>query len=113
MGTDIPAWLFDMPLTGFQMLVGGGALLLIAGILIGLRRRQSVTVQRSALTEEVTIYLGRIAEALDRIAAHASADQQVLQKIERIVAKQEQEETAEKEPPKSHAIPHSMFGREY
>ena len=55
----------DIPMSSFQLMVAAGALLMVAAVLLGLRRRTSnVAVQRSLLTDELMIYLGRIADAL-------------------------------------------------
>lgn len=60
---SIGAW--NLPLTSFQLLAGGGALLICAAILLGLRRRQRVEMESSVVTEELMAYLSRIANALE------------------------------------------------
>ena len=51
---SIGAW--NLPLTSFQLLAGGGALLICAAILLGLRRRQRVEMESSVVTEELMAY---------------------------------------------------------
>jgi hypothetical protein len=59
----------DIPTSSFQLIVAAGALLIAAAVLLGLRpRTRNVAVQRSLLTDELMIYLGRIADALERNA---------------------------------------------
>jgi hypothetical protein len=65
---ETPGYLPDIPISSFQLMVGAGALLIAAALLLGLRRTRSVAVQRSLLTDEFMIYLGRIADALERAA---------------------------------------------
>src|SRR5271165_2159573 len=63
-----PEYLPEIPLSSFQLMVGAGALLIAAALLLGFRRTRNVKVQRSLLTDELMIYLGRIADALERNA---------------------------------------------
>jgi hypothetical protein len=58
-------WATELPLSSFELLVGGGALLICAAILLGLRRRQRVELETSMVTEELMAYLARIANALE------------------------------------------------
>ena len=58
-------WMASIPLTSFQLLLAAGVLLICAAVLLGLRRQTRVTVERSLLTDELMIYLGRIADALE------------------------------------------------
>jgi hypothetical protein len=59
----------DIPTSSFQLIVAAGALLVAAAVLLGLRpRARNVALQRSLLTDELMIYLGRIADALERNA---------------------------------------------
>ena len=60
-----PNWMVSIPMTSFQLLVAGGALLICAAGLLALRRHTRVTLDRSLLTDELMIYLGRIADALE------------------------------------------------
>jgi hypothetical protein len=97
----------DLPMSSFQLIVAAGALLLVAAVLLGLRRTSNVAVQRSLLTDELMIYLGRIAEALER---NSLPDKEtILEEIERRTA----ERTDGKSGAKIHPMPYSMLGREF
>jgi hypothetical protein len=63
-----------MRLSSLALLVGGVLLFGMAAFLLGLLRGRRVVVQRSATTDELNVQLGRIAEALERIA-NRPADQ--------------------------------------
>lgn len=107
----VAAWDPQFPFSSVQMMVAGGALLFVAGLLLGLRRKNRVTLQRSLFTDELMIYLSRIADAVERHADQPSA-QQIAEMIDRRIA--EQQRSAETPPatPKARAMPFSMFGRE-
>jgi hypothetical protein len=107
----VAAWDPRLPFTSIQLLVAGGALLFVAGLLLGLRRRNRVMLQRSLLTDELMIYLSRIADAVERHADRPSA-QQIAEMIERRIAEQ-QRNTEAPGTQKARAMPFSMFGREY
>lgn len=64
----------SMRLSSLALLVGGVLLFGMAAFLLGLLRGRRVVVQRSATTDELNVQLGRIAEALERIA-NRPADQ--------------------------------------
>jgi hypothetical protein len=107
----IPSWFpnLNLPITSSQLLVGGGALLFVAGLLIGIGRKQRVALQRSPLTDELMIYLSRIADAAEMQASRPSA-QQIVEMFEKRI---EQQRSAEAPvAPKTRAMPFSTFGRE-
>ena len=52
---DGPNWMVSVPVTSFQLLVAGGALLICAAVMLALRRRTRVTVEQSLLTDELMI----------------------------------------------------------
>ena len=90
--------------SSFYLLLSGMVLLTAAGFLLGLSRGRRVVLQRSGLTDELAVQLGRIADTLERIANQAP---------DRIIA----EASGEAEPvepasaPEARPIPYSMFGR--
>lgn len=97
--------IFGKPLSSMELLIAGAALLFVAGVLLIFSRRRRFALDRSWATDEITLYLSRIADALER---------QALRPPDRIVLESAKPpETAEpkiaKEP---HTIPYSMFGRE-
>jgi len=109
----VATWDPQFPFSSVQILVAGGALLFVAGLLLGLRRKNRVTLQRSLFTDELMIYLSRIADAVERHADRPSA-QQIAEMIERRIAEQQRsaEAPATAGAPKARAMPFSMFGRE-
>src|SRR5258708_15409316 len=72
----IPSWFPSLPVTSTQLLLAGGVLLFVVGLMIGIGRKQRVSVQRSFFTDELMIYLSRIADAVER-----QADQPTLPQI--------------------------------
>jgi hypothetical protein len=60
-------------ITIMQLLSVGGLLLAVAAALLALARGRRVALQRSVVTDSITIDLGRIAAALEQIAAEATA----------------------------------------
>jgi hypothetical protein len=55
-------------LTAFQLLIAGGLLLGVAALLLALGRERRVSVKPSAVTEELAVHMGRIANALENLA---------------------------------------------
>ena len=116
----VAAWDPWLPLSSLQLLLASGGLLFVAGLLIGWRRKNRVALQRSALTDELMIYLSRIADAVERHADRPSA-QQIAEVIERRIAEQQRNAEANTAAaaagasagPKSRPVAFSMFGREY
>ena len=116
----IPSWFPNLPTTSTQLLVAGGALLFVAGLLMGFGKRQRVSLHRSLLTDELMIYLSRIADAVERHAERPTA-QQIADMIERRIAEYQRNAEANataaaagaSASPKSRPVAFSMFGREY
>jgi hypothetical protein len=98
--------------------VAGGVLLFFVGLMIGIGRKQRVSVQRSFFTDELMIYLSRIADAAERQADLPTLPQ-IADMIDRRIAEHQRnvEATATAAgagaAPKARAMPFSMFGREY
>ena len=115
----IPSWFPNLPITNTQLLLAGGVLLFIVGLMIGIGRKQRVSVQRSFFTDELMIYLSRIADAAERQADRPTL-QQIAEMIDRRIAEhQRNTETnaaagaGDGAGPKSRPVAYSMFGREY
>src|SRR6266852_690803 len=104
--SQLPNWVTDLKFSSSQLMVLGGALLFLAGVLLGLRKSRTVRLERSHLTDELTIYLSRIADALERNTP-PSADQ-IIQEIQQRIKDRSSEPTG----PKVHPVPFSTFGRE-
>ena len=55
-------------ITAFQLLIAGALLLGLAAFMLALSRERRVSVKPSAVTEELAIHMGRIANALENLA---------------------------------------------
>jgi len=71
---EIPQWVLDVPMTSFQLLVAGGALLICAAILLAVGRKTRVVMEHSVVTDELMAYLARIANALEGQRAPSSEE---------------------------------------
>jgi hypothetical protein len=114
----IPSWFPSLPITSTQLLVAGGVLLFFVGLMIGIGRKQRVSVQRSFFTDELMIYLSRIADGVERQADQPTLPQ-IAEMIDRRIAEHQRNAEANAAAagagagPKSRAMSLSMFGREY
>src|SRR5262249_39637539 len=97
-----------LAVSSFQLLVVSASLLVIAALLLLFRPRQTkVVVQRSVLTDEIFVLLGRIADALERQAAIEES------RYANALASKNTADTRSTEASASpNAMPYSMFGRE-
>jgi hypothetical protein len=79
-------WWMDGTVLSNQMIVMGGGLLLAAALLMAIRRKTRVTLENSLMTQELMIYLSRIANALERLEPPSSDDvtANVLRRLEEI-----------------------------
>ena len=81
-------WIADTPLTSFQLILIAGGLLVVAAVLLWVHRRTRIALESSVVSEELMIYLGRIANALERpIPQGPTTDEvtrQVLLRLEQI-----------------------------
>jgi len=114
----IPSWFPNLPITSGQLFVAGGVLLFVVGLMIGIGRKQRVSVQRSFFTDELMIYMSRIADAVERQADRPTV-QQIAEMIDRRIAEQQRNSEANaaaagaEAGPKTRTVAYSMFGREY
>jgi len=92
-------------ITTFQLLLLGGVLLGAAALLLALARGKRVAVQRSVVTDELAIHLGRIADLLERLSDEVRAAR----------VSRETRTPGISLPPRpgeeQHPISYSMFGR--
>ena len=116
----IPSWFPSLPITSTQLLVAGAVLLFFVGLMIGIGRKQRVSIQRSFFTDELMIYLSRIADGVERQADRPTLPQIAEMIEQRIAEHQRNLEAAAASAaagagagPKARAMPLSMFGREY
>ena len=113
----IPSWFPNLPITSTELFVAGGVLLFVVGLMIGIGRRQRVSVQRSFFTDELMIYLSRIADAVERHADRPTLPQ-IADLVDQRIAEHQRNAEANAAAagastgPKSRAMPFSMFGRE-
>lgn len=82
--TRIPQFAFiNSPILSYQLMMMGGGLLLVAAILMTLQRKRADSFESSALRHELTSYLSRIANALDRMDPNKNGENaaQVLRRL--------------------------------
>jgi hypothetical protein len=91
--------------SAFQLLVAGALLLGIAALLLALSRERRVSVKRSAATDELAVHMVRIAEALERIANHAT------ERAHLTASRRQVKTETERADEEAHRIAYSMFGR--
>lgn len=79
-------WWMDGTVLGNQMMLMGGGLLLAAALLLAVRRKTRVTLENSLMTQELMIYLSRIADALEKLDPPSSEEvtANVLKRLEEI-----------------------------
>ena len=90
--------------TATQILITA-TILLMAAVILALARGKRVALQRSVVTDEIAIDLGRIAAAVEQIASEATA-RRLLEERQRASVSLPPAEGEEK-----HPISYSMFGR--
>jgi hypothetical protein len=100
-------------ISAFQFLIAAGVLLGIAAVLLAFGRNKGVVVKRSVATDELYMQLGRIADALERLA-NQSSDRIIAERSQRMEAPAPPLPTPP--PPKvneetPHTVAFSMFGR--
>jgi len=59
-------WITETPLTSYELILAAGGLLALAAVLLWVQRRTRIAVESSGVSEELMIYLARIANALER-----------------------------------------------
>jgi hypothetical protein len=96
-------------LTAFQLLVAGGLFLAVAALLMAFTRERRVSVKRSVVSDELAVHMGRIAEALDRIANQLREG--VREGPQLANAKKPENSETERASEQAHHIAYSMFGR--
>ncbi|GAC1630675.1 MAG: hypothetical protein NVS9B14_01580 [Candidatus Acidiferrum sp.] len=102
--SDAGITLFGYTITMMQLLLAGSGLLFMA-LMITLARGKRIAMQRSVVTDEIAIQLGRIAAAVELLAGEAAARRM----------REEKPATNVTLPPaigeEKHPIPYSIFGR--
>jgi hypothetical protein len=63
-----------VPLSSFELMVAGGALLIFAGFLLALTGKTRVEVEASTVTSELIVCLVRIAEGLEGMRARSQEE---------------------------------------
>jgi hypothetical protein len=85
---SLGSWIADTPLTSYELILAAGALLVLAAVLLWVHRRTRIALESSVVSEELMIYLARIANALERpLPQGPSTDdvtREVLRRLEQI-----------------------------
>jgi hypothetical protein len=109
-------------ISAYQLLIAAGVLLVIAAVLLAFGRNRAVVMKRSAATDELYMQLGRIADAMERLA-NQSSDRIIAERSQRVEAERSQRIEAPAPPPppplppklneepQPHTVAYSMFGR--
>lgn len=93
-----------------QLILAAGALLVVAAVLLWFNRRTRIALDSSAVSEELMIYLARIANAVERPAPQAPNVNDITREV---LLRLEQIANSKQPNGKVKPIPQSMFGREY
>jgi hypothetical protein len=96
--------LFGHTITTMQLLLAG-SLLLFAALAMALAKGKRIAMQRSVVTDEIAIHLGRIAAAVEQLASEA-AGRRIMEEKQRMSSTLPPATGEEK-----HPISYSMFGR--
>ena len=91
-------------ISSFQLLIAGGLLLGVAAFMLALSRERRVSIRRSAASDELTIQLARIADALEWFASNPNSRPHVADRLQ-----PNSVTPADIEQP--HSVSYSMFGR--
>jgi hypothetical protein len=92
-------------MTAFQFLIAGALLLGVAAFLLALSREHRISLKRSVVSDELAMHLGRIADALDRIA------NQTRERTHLAVPQKPENAESVRQNDQPHHIAYSMFGR--
>lgn len=102
--SDVGITFFGYTITTMELYLAGAGLL-CAGLLLALARGKRIAMQRSVVTDEIAIQLGRIAAAVELLAGEAAARRTLEERL-RANATLPPASGEEK-----HPISYSMFGR--
>jgi len=102
--SDAGVTFFGFTITTMQLWLAGSSVLCVA-LFVALARGKRIAVQRSVVTDEIAIHLGRIAAAVEQLAGEAAARRMLEERLRASVSL----------PPVAgedkHPISYSMFGR--
>lgn len=102
--SDAGITFFGFTITTMQLWLAGSSVLCVA-LFVALARGKRIAVQRSVVTDEIAIQLGRIAAAVEQLAGEAAARRML----------EERQRASVTLPPavgeEKHPISYSMFGR--
>lgn len=106
---SVSDWIADSPLTSYQLILAAGGLLVLAAVMLWVQRRTRIAVESSGVSEELMIYLARIANALERpLPQGPSRDEvaaEVLRRLEQMAGAKPNGKVKE--------MPQSTLGREF
>jgi hypothetical protein len=111
-GTEVKPladWLADSPVPSYQLVLLAGGLLILAAALLWVQRWKRIALESSVVSEELMIYLARIANALERPLPQGPNMDEVTREVLRRL-----EQIANAKPNgKLREMPQTMFGREF
>ena len=111
---EVPGnWLGGTPASSYQLILAAGALLVVAAALLWFNRRTRITLESSAVSEELMAYLARIADAVERPAPQLPQVPNVDDITREVLLRLEQIANSKQTNGKVRPMPQSMFGREY
>ena len=102
-------WFADSSLTSYQLILAAGGLLVFAAVMMWVQRRTRIAVESSVVSEELMIYLARIANALERPLPQGPSPDEVTREV---LLRLEQMANA-KPNGKVKEMPQSTFGRDF
>jgi len=95
------------PTASYELMLMGVVLLVLAAMLLGMKRKTRITLDNSLMTEELMVYLERITNALER-AQKVDTDEITVNVLKRI------DELAKAKPsPKVREMPVAVTARQY
>jgi hypothetical protein len=94
--------------TSVELLVAGGVLLIFAALLLSAQRKTRMRLESSVVTEELMVYLARIANALE--GTRAPSGEEI---SENVVRRLQGMAESKGNSGKTREVPFSVFGRDY
>ena len=95
-------------ISSFQLLIAGGLFLGVAAFMMALSRERRVSVRRSVVSDELTIQLARIADALEWFASNPNSRPHVAERVQPNSGTGSGTGADIEQP---HSVSYSMFGR--
>ena len=109
----VGGWVAEAPVTSYQLILAAGVLLVLAAVLLWLQKRSRVALESSSVSEELMIYLARIANALERPLPQGPSTEEVTREVLLRLEQMANANANAKPNGKVREMPQSMFGREF